>query len=355
MSTRRPWRRSARASGTRRRARRDAPTRSVQRIGVHDEDLDCGERPERPERSQHHVRRAGGHDARDGDRNDVAGGRVPPHAPVDADHDEERVLRREEQRKRGEEHGPLELRAPCPPSTSRYATRNEPQMRTKSTTTSTRRRGSKTSASQTDRSRASALERERSSRSLRKLPNWTSRTKVTRTPIAVSRALSSTLYASAVAPTRRGHDREQEDGLRLREPVVDEAMRAVILPALGHRTPLGESHDRHEHRVEDRDGEDQQREEDRRERRPGDGPARCERKRREAEAERLAPGVAHEHGGRAPGPQVEGQERDAREAEGEREHEHRVVRVLRHRRRSRSSRMRSRRGSPRARPCCRAG
>ena len=83
-------------------------------------------------------------------------------------------------------------------------------------------------------------------------------------------------------------DREQEHGLRLGEPVVDEPVRRVVAPALRDRPLLDEPRDRDERRVEDRDREHEQREEDRRDRRSGDRPARRERERGEPEADHQA-------------------------------------------------------------------
>ena len=128
--------------------------------------------------------------------------------------------------------------------------------------------------------------------------------------------------------TERDGDQGQErNGARLGEPVVDEPVRGVILPALRHRAPLGEPPDGDERRVEDRDREHEQRQQDRRDRRAGRRPARRERKGGEQEPEQLAARVAHE-GTRAAGrPEVERQEAGAGEREGQREHEHEVVLV----------------------------
>ena len=150
-------------------------------------------------------------------------------------------------------------------------------------------------------------------------------------------------------------DREQEHGLRLREPVVDEPVRRVIAAALRDRSLLDEPRDRDERRVEDRDREDEQGEKDRRDRGSGDRPARRERERREPEPDHQAPRVAHEHGGSAARPQVEREEAGAGEPEREREHEHCVVLVLGHGVDREVARTRRRRASPRARPCCRGG
>ena len=102
----------------------------------------------------------------------------------------------------------------------------------------------------------------------------------------------------------------------------------MVAPALRHRPLLDEPRDRDERRVEDRDREHEQREEHRRDGRSRDGPAGSERERGEAEAEHLAPGVAHEHDGPASRSQVEREEPRARESEREREHKDGLVLVL---------------------------
>ena len=139
-----------------------------------------------------------------------------------------------------------------------------------------------------------------------------------------------------VVGDRGGAERDGDQGQErnracLGEPVVDEPVRGVILPALCHRTPLGEPPDRDERRVEDRDREHEERQQHRGDRRAGGRPARGERQRGEQEPEQLAARVAHERARAAGRPEVEGQEAGAREGEREREDEHEIVLV--HRRR----------------------
>ena len=118
--------------------------------------------------------------------------------------------------------------------------------------------------------------------------------------------------------------REQPHGLALREAVVDEPVRGVILPALRHRTALDEADDRDERRVENRDREHDQRQKHGRHRGSGRGPAGREADAGEPEAEQLAACVAHEDGGAAR-PEVAREEADAREPERERERQHEVA------------------------------
>ena len=131
-------------------------------------------------------------------------------------------------------------------------------------------------------------------------------------------------------PERDRDEGEQRHGLGLREAVVDETVRRVVLPALGHGAPLGEPPDGDEGRVEDRDREHQERQQHGRHRRPRRGPARRQAERREEEPQELAPRVAHEHL-RAARTEVEGKEAEACEREREREHEDEVVLVDRRR------------------------
>ena len=125
-------------------------------------------------------------------------------------------------------------------------------------------------------------------------------------------------------------DREEEHGLRLGEPVVDEPVRRVIAATLRDRSLLDEPRDGDERRVEDRDCEHEQGEKDRRDRGSGNRPARRERERREREPDHHASRVAHEHRCSAARPQVEREEAGAGEPEREREREHCVVLVLGH-------------------------
>ena len=163
--------RAASASGTRRSASREAPTRTAAETASTAK-ISRGRRRGRASRATIPYAATSRIARAEHDGDDVARRRVAPDAPVDAERDEEDVRDAEQDRQRGE----VDRRAggPCrvPSTASEVAARNEPQTRTKSTKTSTSRRGSKTSA------RQSALgppipRRDAPRGRARKLPNWT--------------------------------------------------------------------------------------------------------------------------------------------------------------------------------------
>ena len=148
-------------------------------------------------------------------------------------------------------------------------------MRRKSTTTSRSRRGSKTSARQSDGSGAFGS----AARALLEIAQEASeldeQDEGDEHAERGQPAVVEHVVGERRRPDRRRHEREQEHGLRLREAVVDEPMRRVVQAALRDRPSLHEPRDRHQRRIEDRDREHEQGEQDRRGRRPGDGPARA--------------------------------------------------------------------------------
>ena len=181
-------------------------------------------------------------------------------------------------------------------------------------TSSARRRGS--SSARTSDGRPSSVS-ERSRSSARKLPNWTRSTTLTSTPTAVILPLSSDVVGEPGCPEGDADDREQRHRLLLREAVVDEPVRRVVLAALRDGPPLPEPRDRDERRVEDRDCEHDQRQHHGGDRGAGGRPARREPEAREGETEHLAAGVAHEHLGPASEPEVVRKKPEAREPERE--------------------------------------
>ena len=122
-----------------RRASREPPTRTVQRIASMTKICTAGNEPIGARRDQDHERRAPIRRTAEEDRDDVARSRVAPDPAVDAERDEEHVPRREHHRQLGKVERSLQV-GHGPPTASRYAARNEAQIRTKSATTSTSRR-----------------------------------------------------------------------------------------------------------------------------------------------------------------------------------------------------------------------
>ncbi len=226
-------------------------------------------------------------DAPDRDRNDVARGGEAPDPPVDAERDEEDVPGCEQDRKGGKEDRALELA----PEASDHEEVGREEGRADDDEVDD------------DLDEAAGLEHEC-------LPQRHLRRRVSsaRAFLEVAQEAAelheqdegeqdaecgqATVVQHVVGESGRADrsrdERQEQDGVRLREPVVDESVRRVVAASLAHRPALPEPDERDERRVQDRDREDQQREEHRGDGRARDGPAR--RQARTTPARSRAPG-----------------------------------------------------------------